>query len=245
MCDNIKIININDNIKIINDKSIYKIDFKYSSYSLIRSILKANIIQGGSTDEYYKSIKFKAESVKTLKEYMKEKTQLHSRKGLLISDTAKIIRSLVSQLEYLIRSESGTFLGYNPHDIIVINDEKFAFLGSELIANIVPGGSEGNEMAMISCPFSPNNFFISPELFLVKELPYYIHYKTAYFSLGLLTIYILLGDDEFYKDYIKSKSDTKSILNTLNNHPVKNTRLYWLLSRCLVEEPIKRSIILL
>lgn len=235
---------INENIKIIKDKTIYKIIFKYSNYSLIRSILKTHIIQGGSTDELYKTIKFKAESVKTLKEYEIERNKINGKKGLLVSDTARMIRSLVSQLDYLIRSESSTFLGYNREEIIVINDEKFAFLGSELIANIVPGGSEGNEMAMISCPFSKSNFLVSPELFLVNEIPYYIHYKTAYFSLGLLIINILLGNDEFYGDYVNNQNIEK-VLNTLNNHPVKNTRIYWLLSRCLVEDPIKRSIILL
>ena len=71
-----------------------------------------------------------------------------------------------------------------------------------------------------------------------------IHYKTAYFSLGLLLIYMLLGDDDFYNDYLKHNNSEK-IIESLNNHPVKNTRIYWLLSRCLVEEAKNRSIILL
>ena len=99
-------------------------------------------------------------------------------------------------------------------------------------------------MAMISSPFSKTNFFISPELFLVTEIPYYIHYKTSYFSLGLFIIYVLLGDDNFYNDYLLNNYSEK-ILNILDNHPIKNTRIYWLLSRCLVEDPRKRSIILI
>ena len=66
----------------------------------------------------------------------------------------------------------------------------------------------------------------------------------AYFSFGLLLIYVLVGDDDFYKNYLKDKNSTK-ILEVLNNHPIKNTRLYWLLSRCLVEEPNNRSILLI
>ena len=32
-------------------------------------------------------------------------------------------------------------------------------------------------------------------------------------------------------------------LSYLDKHPIKNTKLYWLLSRCLEEDPNKRSII--
>ena len=92
--------------------------------------------------------------------------------------------------------------------------------------------------------FHPNDFFFSPELLKIKELPSKIHYKTAYFSLGILLIYVLLGDDEFYRDYLKHKHSEK-MLESLNSHPVKNTRIYWLLSRCLVEEAKNRSIILI
>jgi hypothetical protein len=55
---------------------------------------------------------------------------------------------------------------------------------------------------------------------------------------------MLLGDDDFYNDYLKHNNSEK-IIESLNNHPVKNTRIYWLLSRCLVEEPKNRSIIML
>ena len=229
-----------ENIRIKKEKLVFKIEFRYSSYELINSILKTNIIRGGSTDNY-KSIIFKAESVKTLSQYQNEKKIERGKINMLVSDAAGMIRSLVMQLSYLITKELKTIIGYNQDEIIVINDEKFAFLGSELIADIDP---EGCEMAMISCPFLPNDFFISPELLKIKEIPSLIHYKTSYFSLALLIIYCLLGDDEFYIDYVNQKHSGK-ILESLNNHPVKNTKIYWLLSRCLVEEAKNRSIILI
>jgi len=238
-----KIISIGDNIKIYEDKTIFKIEFKYSSYVLINSLIRTRIIPGGSTDELYKTIRFKAESVKTLKEILHENKGKHGKKAFLVSDAAKLIRSLSLQLNYLIKSESHTILGYNPSEIIVINDEKFAYLGSEFVANITLEKEE-EEVAMISHPFSPNIFFASPELIKIREIPSFVHYKTAYFSLGLLIIYVLLGDDSFYHDFLKN-NNIKNVLNSLNNHPVKDSRIYWLISRCLVEEPINRSIILI
>lgn len=236
-----KIILEGESIKITSENSIFKIEFKYAAYSLINSVIKTRIIQGGSTDETYKSIIFKAKSVKSLEDFKKEKMISQGRNNLLVSDVANMIRSLSIQLNYLIEMEFHTIIGYNPEDIIVINDEKFAFLGSELVANI---DVEDNEMATISCPFSTSDFFVSPELLKIKEIPSKIHYKTSYFSLGILLIYVLLADDEFYRDYLKHKHSEK-MLESLNSHPVKNTRIYWLLSRCLVEEPKNRSIILI
>lgn len=236
-----KIIMEGENVKIKENKKIFTIELKYSAYSLINSLIKTRIIQGGSTDETYKRIIFKADSVRSLSEYKNRKMLSQGKKNMLVSDVAKMLRSLTFQLNYLIEKESSTIIGYNEEDIIVINDEKFAFLGSELIAKIDP---EGSEMATISCPFSVKDFFVSPELLKIREIPSFIHYKTAYFSLGLLLIHVLLADDEFYIEYLKHKHSEK-ILESLNSHPVKNTRLYWVLSRCLVEESKNRSIILI
>lgn len=230
-----------ENIKITSENSIFKIEFKYAAYSLINSLIKTRIIQGGSTDETYKRIIFKGKSVKSLEEFKKEKMISQGKKNFVVSDVVNMIRCLSEQLNYLIEMENGTIIGYNPSDIIVINDEKFAFIGSELVANI---DVEDDKNATITCPFSTSDFFISPELLKIKEIPSKINYKTAYFSLGILLIYVLLGDDEFYEDYLKHKHSEK-MLQSLNNHPIKNTRIYWLLSRCLVEEPKNRSIILI
>jgi hypothetical protein len=221
------------------DKSFYRIEFKTQAYFLIKSILKNKILPGGFTDDNYKVLNFKAESVKSLKDYQKEYKMKHGKSVLMVSDVAKMIRSLTPQLSYLIEKESKTIIGYTPEEIIVINDEKFAFLGNELVANI-----DEEEMTMISCPYETNDFFFSPEILKIKELPGYIHYKTSYFSLTCLFLYVLLGDDEFYKDYLSHK-DPNEMLIHLINHPIKYSQIYWFLSRCLVEDAKKRSLILI
>jgi hypothetical protein len=77
----------------------------------------------------------------------------------------------------------------------------------------------------------------------IKELPSHVHYKTSYFSLGCLLLYALTeGKEDFYTEYLKEIKCEK-IHEYLNNLHFKNTKLYWLLSRCLVEEPKKRSIL--
>ena len=226
-------------MKIIRHNIIInKIKFRNSSYALVSSIVSSRLIAGSSTDEDYKTITFKAASVKTLKVYLRDYYILSGRKALLVADSAKMIRTLVKQLTYLIDKTISTVIGYNPNDIIVINEETFVFLDSELVVNFDLDISK----AMISCPFSPNDFFFSPEMLMIKKLPAFIHYKTSYFSFACLIVYSLLGNDEFYKEYLNHKQPIK-ILNELDNHPIKQTRLYWFLSRCLVEDPNNRSII--
>jgi hypothetical protein len=236
-----KIILKTDEFEVINvGKTQYTIKLKQSSVKLVNSIIKAKIITGSVTDENYQLIKFKAESVKSLKQFMENSKSKIGREGLIVPDIAKMIRSLGKQLEYLLENEFSTIIGYSPENIIVINEERFAFISSEFIADF----DEVTELAMISCPFNTNDFFFSPELLSINEIPSYIHYKTSYFSFACLILFSITGDDEFYKEFLTHKQPQK-ILEILNNHPIKNTRIYWLLSRCLVEKVNNRSIICL
>lgn len=230
-----------EEFEIWKDKhATFTIKFNNKAYQVINSIVRTKIISGSSTDDNYKLLKFKAESVKSLKQFKAESNIKNGKDCLLVSDVAKMIQTLSKQLSYLIHNESSTILGYNPENIIVINDEKFIFLNSELIKNF----DEDTEMIMISYPLTTNDFFVSPEILKITELPVYIHYKTSYFSLGCLLLFVLSGDNEFYNEFLVHKQSLK-MLNVLNNHPIKNTRIYWLLSRCLDEEAKNRGIILI
>ncbi len=239
----------NDTLKIIqdkNNKSIYKIEFNYKCPSLVRSLIKTHIIKGGTLTDDYLTLRFKAQSVKSLNDYMEEQNKVRGKPHLSINLAANMISKLSEQLSHLIVYESKTIIGYAPENIIVLNDKIFAFLNSELVADIDP---VGKELATISCPFNVTDFFASPEMLKIQELPSYVHYKTSYFSLGCLLLYVLtkgildLTEDkeDFYKEYLKEINCNK-IYEYLNQLHFKNTKLYWLLSRCLVEEPKKRSI---
>lgn len=231
---------VNDSLKIIqdkNNKAMYRIEFNYPCPSLIRSLTKTQIIQGTITDDYL-TLRFKASSLKSFPKLIEEQNKVRGSPHLSINLAANMLSSLSSQLNYLITKESKTVIGYVPENIIVLNDKTFAFLDSELVADIDP---VGKEMATISCPFNVTDFFASPEILKIKELPSYVHYKTSYFSLGCLLLYALTCDD-FYKEYLK-EIDCNKIHEYLNQLHFKNTTFYWLLSRCLVEEPKKRSIL--
>ena len=228
----------NDSIKISEEKKVFTIFFKHPNQLIINSLIKTHIIQGAVSSEDYKILKFKANKVETFIQYQQEQKKQNGTTKLKISAAALMVNTLANQLNYLLAITSHTVLGYNPKDILVINDNKFVFIGTESMSEIV------GTNALISYPFIETDFFVSPELLKVKELPSYIHYKTAYFSLGCLIVYALLGDDDFYTEYLKNKEVNK-IIEYLKDHTIKDTKLYCLISRCLVEDPEKRSILYL
>lgn len=229
----------NDSLKIMEEKNVFTIFFEHPNPLIIDSLIKTRIIQGATSSDDYKILKFKANKVETFSQYQQEQKKQKGSIKLNLNSTAMMVSTLTTQLNYLIAIRSRAIIGYTPKDILVINENKFVFMGTELMMELM-----AENKALISYPFSETDFFVSPELLKVKELPSYIHYKTAYFSLGCLIIYALLGDDEFYKEYLKNR-ETDKILEYLNNHSIKDTKLYWLLSRCLVEDPEKRSILYL
>jgi len=233
----------NDYLNITEEKgkNIFKINFIYQNAVLINSLLKTRIIQGGTSSEDYKILKFKAQTVKTFTQFKEDYKRKRGNSKISINDSAIILTNLSQQLNYIIKMYSKTFIGYNLENIIVINDKQFIYLGCQYLSEIYD-----NEMTLISCPFNQNDFFASPELLNINEIPSYIHYKTSYFSLGLFLLYILTNNDEKYNDYLKENqiflrfAKIDEWLKTLH---IKYTKLYFLLSRSLVEEPSNRNIL--
>lgn len=233
------IIHLNEYLKIKKDKtnSIVRIEFAYPNSILINSLTKTKIIQGATVTDDYKLIKFKALSIKTFSQFQEEQKRKNGINTLPINIVANLIKNLTDQLNYLIKSQNHTIIGYNTENIIVINDTKFAFLGRDLITEI-----NNNEEILISYPYKISDFYVSPELLKITTLPRYVHFKTGYFSLACLVLYALLSDNHFYNEYLDSKTSV-NILDCVKNHSIKNTKLYWLVSRCLVEDPKSRCIL--
>ena len=222
----------NDNLELINTDNAnkYIIQFRVNTdqnAALIRSLVRTRIIQGATVTRDYLTLKFQAHSVETF--FSNNKIQ-----KIKIPEAANILHTLSNQLNYLLKYESKTIIGYQANQIILINGETPAFLGSQLIAELDP---EGENLATICCLFNTKEFFAAPELLKINRLPAKVHYKSSYYSLASLIIYLLIYNQD------NPHTFDNNPLSYLDKHPIKNTKLYWLLSRCLEEDPNKRSII--
>jgi hypothetical protein len=82
---------------------------------------------------------------------------------------------------------------------------------------------------------------MSPELVHIKDIPSFVNYKVSYFSFGYLLLLLILGDDIIIKT--NETSEYEKIRLYMETIRIKNTKLYWLIKRCLVEDPKNRSIV--
>jgi len=242
-------ININNEVNIVQDpinENIYTMYFTSYSEALIKSIVKPHIILGATASLNYKMLKFKASSVETLSALLKKNAA-----KLSVPLAAKMLQTLVQQLNYLIVYESKTIIGYSPENIIVIDGTKFVYLCGDHLLDIAPN----TNTCMVTFPFTHSEFITSPELYKITEIPVAVHYKSSYYSLGCLIIYVLSGDDNLFLNGIlyngennTSQNDLsreKLINNYLDAMHIKGTKLYWLLKRTLVEDAKSRSILLI
>jgi hypothetical protein len=151
-------------------------------------------------------------------------------------NTLKLVYHLTKQVSYLIEEESHCFYQFTPENIIVIDNTKFIYLSLNHLKKII----EGTELMKFIAPFDRDGF-VSPELLEVKSVPSMINYRTIYYSLGLLVMDCLF-------DYINQEIDITDITNITNNNnnnilnPIKDTKLFYLIKRCLHEDPTSRVI---
>ncbi len=228
-----------------NDNKSFTIFFDSYNEALIKSIAKTKIILGATTTEKYKTLSFKAISVQRFSDFQKELERKNKTLKMPYNLALKMTHNLVTQLKYLITHYSQTFLGYSLENLIVIDKHKFVYLCDEFLLDIKNGNNDNDNdndyNVLISYPFTCDDFFMAPELYCIKEIPSFVSYKVSYFSLGYLILYTLLGDNiDSDREDLQEKDKIKNHLDSLI---IKNTKLYWLLERCLVEEPTNRSIL--
>jgi hypothetical protein len=93
--------------------------------------------------------------------------------------------------------------------------------------------------------YKKNKAFISPEIdafMKTKKIPYNIHFKSGYYSFGLLCIYCLLTTKQVptqhTTDPLHIQNEIVTVLQT-----IINTKIYWFLTRVLTVNPSERRYI--
>jgi hypothetical protein len=187
--------------------------------------------------------------VLTLRDYIKKTrhvTELYVTLGL-VKDFGKQMQALISS------GWSIACMGIN--DVLVIThrdhdkfthdsindavgdarmDPQFLFLNDHLMFEVDADGTLFIDHALPKGN-KPKHAFVSPELQHLLQsnnaaasLPVQVHFKTIYYSAAQLFIYFLLNVDHIPED--------DAYLN-----PIKCTKLYWFLLRCLNPVPADRK----
>jgi len=177
-----------------------------------------DVLTGLSSSKDDKTLIARAKSVQTLAQLL-----THYKYGLDYSTVNAMIVSLAKQITFLERNKYG-IVHFSLHDIIVVNDSRFFFANSSLVSPIYNGRMD------ILRPLKPNKF-MSPETLLIKELPATLDYRSSYYSLGVISAYVLLKVNINYK-----KLDPEL-------DPIIATPLYWGIRRSVIKDPNSRFLL--
>lgn len=197
-----------------------------NSRPLYQSILKLCSVT--VYDEDTNALFITAENVETLKAYLFKKSQLKMSQSKCI----KMIDELTKQIIYLKKTGYG-FYGFDLNDIVVIDEDKFIICNSNFLLPI-----QDNQIWFYSPIKKP--YFMDLEINKLTTLPSKIDYRCAYYSLGVLLVFCLLNNNLLVGNEQKSVEEVESILS-----PLKNTKIYWFLKRCLDSNIEKRVLLLI
>jgi hypothetical protein len=209
-------------LKLSNDHS-YTDDI---SELFFKSLLDSKILTGSSINSSYSSISFYASSVVKLKDWLLACGSAGScgANRMSYNSAIHLIYSLSKQQKYL-ENNKLCFVCFNIEDIVVIDDSKFICVNPSLCEEILRTPSASIGKMTLCRPFNRAHCFCSPELLRMDSLPASVHYKTSYYSLGLLAVFCLFGYDG------RCSSDLQQVYVSLQ--PILNTKLYFYLLRCL------------
>lgn len=232
----------NTNFSIFRDTNYstlfqIKIPSRNLATPLFHSLMRTNIILGASISDNYDLLSFKASSIKTYHEYMLYLRETNGSTKIPYIMAIRMVYFLAKQVDYLIKKEDKSFCEFNLQNIIVIDESKFVYLGGEHLFDL------DEEYLVISRPFTIRNIgfdidFVSSEYANIREIPYNIHFKTIFYSLGRLLLYVLSNENSAASLVV----DNQDIENWLK--PIYETKLYWLIKRCLEDDPKKRCLVL-
>jgi len=169
-------------------------------------------------------------------------SRLTSSSTLSYNDCLILIHYLHLQQDLLERN-GFSFYKLVLEDVIIIESSKenelmFAYMNSSHIKKI----NEKGEIIFMT-PFQNNKGFIAPEILAVKSIPSRVCYKCFYYSLGLLVIHCINGIGTGTGTGTGTERE-KEIIYEKSIENLKDTKLYWVLKRLIVNDPLKRLLLL-
>jgi hypothetical protein len=243
---------------VITKKTNAKTNAKENTYEIkndvcphliksVAAISGSGSSRGSSSSSSSSSKSFEARTVMPLKEYLKRcnhATELYVALCLL-RDLGRQMQALLSgghgiacfsvdDVVIIAHRESDAFTHSDPESTLG-PDPQFLFLNDRLIFEV--DESDGTLLIDRALNANAKTAFVAPELAAKQEQEQErVHFKTAYHSAAQLLIYFLLGksDPSLEQGIIRDSM-------SLNLNPIKGTKLYWFLLRCLNRVPSERS----
>jgi|LakMenE29Apr09ns_1017244.scaffolds.fasta_scaffold04058_2 hypothetical protein len=200
----------NDNFEILKiNNYTHSLFIKDDEY---RNILYSSILLF-LRHAFYNKIRYSlfitCEKIRSLRDYLSENEGL-----LTYEQTLNIIHTLSIQINFLYEQKYG-FYGIDLDDVIVINDDIFIIANNTKMLQF-DKHDDTNELLIINKIINVPIFY-NPEISQIRELPAKINHKCVYYSLALLIIHCMFGQETEINESMKS---------------ICCTKLYFFLERC-------------
>jgi hypothetical protein len=200
---------------------------------------------------------FEATDAMTMREYLKRvrhATELHAALHL-VHDLGRQMQALIAagrgiacigtdDVLVITHRDSDAFTHESINDLDSTlgdsrTDPQFLFLNDHLLFELDDDGALIIDHALPTPKGNKPHAFLSPELRVLLKpnapLPQSVHFKTIYHSAAQLIIYFLLNVDDS-EDAEDAEDASAAYLN-----PIKCTKLYWFLLRCLAPVSAERK----
>ena len=248
-------IRIGNTVIKLSSKSASLYEIKNEASPFLMKSISGNVVVNDVNAANRNSVTIEAVDVLTMRDYLKRcrhATELYVALRLvhnlgkqmqaLISDGRSIACLGVDDVVVITHRDSDAFVhdSINDPDSTLGNsrmDPQFLFLNDRLIFEL---DEDDGTLIVDHALTKPKHAFMSPELseWLQAQQPQpqpqqQPHFKTIYYSVAQLVIYFLLNVDRTPHD-----ADDLAYLN-----PIKSTKLYWFLLRCLNPVPAQRKYI--
>ena len=141
-------------------------------------------------------------------------TALETR-NFTYGEAIQLFFNIETQLELLEKDNMG-ILFLSPNKIFILNNH-FIVLDESALFQME------NKKLFINRPFEKHTQFMSPEVNAISKIPHRLHPSAVYYSFALMII--------------KAMGLSEDMIE------IKNTKLYFMLKRCLINDPTKRYFI--
>jgi hypothetical protein len=177
-----------------------------------------------------------SESIVSLPDFIKSQpnrqtSQNSGNNSFTIQLATKLLYSIYSQIQLLFENNIAiSFIDFQ--DIMVIDNSHFFFCNCDKLYPI-----KKNNRIVITDFYDVRNPFLPPEFLTNIFMPFPTYYTSAYYSLAIVILSCLHGDESG-----KSVSKHSKHSTILQNY--QHTKIYQTLLTCLVYEPTERNPIL-
>lgn len=188
---------------------------------LCSSVCALSFLPSVSLSSSRAELSFIANSVCSFCDYID--TQAGHRNKFTYDDGLCLATTIGNQIFHL-ENRGHTLSWIDPKHIIVVDNKYFLYLGDEHVVKL----SNKHTFFITKPIFMLESLYLAPEYKCVRKLPAELPKSAVYYSLAAVIVHSLFPDkpiQEFHTNVLA---------------PILDTKLYWMLLKCLTAEPSER-----